>query len=124
MRCSFEKSSFGVLSVCTLNNSLNSYHILTVQHALECPFNSVSNDIRYGLYCATFGNHPSSTQTHYLGRSSRHSPSTAYHHDLPRTQMFRQVLFLIPSSFLRSKPSASVCITRETSVIPRTGGCR
>ena len=122
MRCSFEKLSFGVLLVCTLNNSLNSYHILTVQHALECPFNSVSNNMQYWLYCATFGNHPSSTQTHYLGRSSRHSPSTAYHHDLPRTQMLRQVLFLI--HFLRSKPSASVCITRETSVIPRTGGCR
>ena len=53
-------SVFGVLSLCTRNISLYSQRILMVQHVPEGPFNSVSNDMRYSLYCATFGNHPSS----------------------------------------------------------------
>ena len=79
MRCNFEKLSFGVLSVCTLNNSLNSYRIVMVQHALKSPFSSVSNDMWYILSCATFGNSPSSTQTNHLRRSSRHFPSSTYY---------------------------------------------
>ena len=51
-------SVFGVLSLCTRNISLYSQRILMVQHVPEGPFNSVSNDMRYILSCAIFGNCP------------------------------------------------------------------
>ena len=126
VRCTFEKPIFRVLSVCTLNNSLNSYRIVMIQHALKRPFSSVSNDMRYILSCATFGNGPSSTQTDHLRHSSRHSPSFTYYHNLSKTQTHRQVLSLSLSSFLKRKVSLStgMCLRRETGITSRTSKYR
>ena len=121
----FWETHFRVLSVCTRNNSLNSYRIVMIQHALKRPFSSVSNDMRYILSCATFGNRPSFTQTDHLRRSSHYFPSSTYYHDLSKTQTHWQVLFLSLSSFLKRKVSLStgVCLRRETGITSRTSKC-
>ena len=61
-------SVFGVLSLCTRNISLNSHRIVPIRPVLRSPFRSVSNDIWYVVFRATFDD-----------RFSPITPTVTYH---------------------------------------------
>ena len=75
-------SVFGVLSLCTRNISLNSHRIVPIRPVLRSPFRSVSNDIGYVVFRATFDD-----------RFSPITPTVTYHFAITISRSVVIVLF-------------------------------
>ena len=75
-------SVFGVLSLCARNISLNSHRIVPIRPVLRSPSRSVSNDIWYVVFRATFDN-----------RFSPITPTVTYHFAITISRSVVIVLF-------------------------------